>query len=106
MKKILLFALTFVVIAFVASYVRASNDPVPIDLDDCEDMSEIPPEFEAGDYFTHIPYPGYMIQTTCGEAILGCILTPVHTPGMPDEYACVYVGGGRCYLAQTTGYDE
>lgn len=109
MRKILLFALTFIVIAFVASSVSASNDPDPFDFEDCEDLSEIPPEFEAGDFIAHIPYPGYMIETTCGDAILGCILAPVSSPGSPEtEFECVYVGpaSARCYLSQTTGYNE
>ena len=110
MKKILLLALTFIVAAIVAGYVSASSDPIdPYDFEDCEDLSEILPEYEGGDFPAIVPPPGYMIETTCGEAILGCILTPVLSPGSPEtEFVCEYVGPSvcRCYLAQTTAYNE
>ena len=70
MKKIVLYAIAFIVAALVASYLSASNDPDPFDFEDCEDLSEIPPEYESGDFLGYIPFPGYMIETTCGEAAL------------------------------------
>lgn len=110
MKKILLLVLTFIVAAIVAGYVSASSDPIdPYDFEDCEDLSEIPPEYEVGDFVPTVHYPGYMIETTCGEAILGCILAPVFSPGSPEtEFECLYVGPAscRCYLAQTSTYYE
>lgn len=109
MKKCLIFAMIFIVAVFATSYVTASSDPDPFDFEDCEDVSEIPPEYETGDFIANIPYPGYWIETTCGEAILGCILSPVSSPGSPEtEFECVYVGPAvaRCYLSQTTSYYE
>lgn len=110
-KSFIFLTLVLFTVVSTGAFLGASNSDGPIDFDfeDCEDLTEIPQEFEVGDFIPIIPFPGYTIDTSCGEAILGCIVAPVSSPGSPEtEYECVYVGpaNNRCYLSQTTSYYE